>query len=105
MAEIISDCEAKELQERKENSANINNMKSTMWPTVWKKWAEAKGFSPNILSHEVKKFDMNLRRLLTEKEGKFRAMSHTEFAGIGNIPGRSFNLEKSLSVFFLKYPL
>ena len=66
-------------------------MKSTMWPTVWKKWAEAKGFSPNILSHEVKKFDRNLRRLLTEKEGKFRAMSHTEFAGIGNIPGRSFN--------------
>ena len=105
MAEIISDCEAKELQECKENSANINIMKSTMWPTVWKKWAEAKGFSPNVLSHEIKKFDMNLKRLLTKKEGQFRAMSHTEFAGIGNIPGRSFNLEKSLSVSFLKYPL
>ena len=48
-----------------------------MWPTVWKKWAEEKGFSPNILSHKVKKFDMNLKRLLTEKEGQFRAMSHT----------------------------
>ena len=71
MAEIISDCEAKELQER------INIKKSTMWPTVWKKWAEAKGFRPNILSHEIKKFDMNLKRLLTEKEGQFRAMSHT----------------------------
>ena len=34
MAEIISDCEAKELQERKENAANINIKKSTMWPTV-----------------------------------------------------------------------
>ena len=42
-----------------------------MWPTVWKKWAEEKGFSPNILSHKVKKFDMNLKRLLTEKEGQF----------------------------------
>ena len=48
-----------------------------MWPTVWKKWAEAKGFSPNILSHEIKKFEMNLKRLLTEKKGQFRAMSHT----------------------------
>ena len=48
-----------------------------MWPTVWKKWAEAKGLSPNILSHEIKKFDMNLKRLLTKKEGQFRAMSHT----------------------------
>ena len=46
-----------------------------MWPTFWKKWAEAKEFSPNILSH--KKFDINLKRLLTEKEGQFRAMSHT----------------------------
>ena len=46
-------------------------MKSTMWPTVWKKWAEAKGFSPNILSHEIKKFDMNLKRLLTEKKDNF----------------------------------
>ena len=77
MAEIISDCEAKEVQERKENAANINIMKSTMWPTVWKKWAEAKGFRPNVLSHEIKKFDINLKRLLTEKEGQFRAMSHT----------------------------
>ena len=77
MAEIISDCEARELQERKENVANVNIKKSTMWPTVWKKWAEAKRFSPNILSHEVKKFDMNLKRLLTEKKGQFRAMSHT----------------------------
>ena len=30
MAEIISDCEAKELQERKENVANVNIKKSTM---------------------------------------------------------------------------
>ena len=34
MAEIISDCEAKELQERKENAANKSIKKGTMWPTV-----------------------------------------------------------------------
>ena len=61
----------KELKERKDNAANINIMKSTMWPTVWKKWAEAKGFRPNVLSHEIKKFDMNLKRLLTEKKDNF----------------------------------
>ena len=71
MAEIISNCEAKELEERKENAANINIKKSTMWPTILKKWAKEKGFSPNILSHEIKKFDMNTKRLLTEKKGNF----------------------------------
>ena len=71
MADRFPDCDAKELQQFKENAENSNTKKSTKtWVTVWTAWAEEKGYSPDIVSHEAKELDEKLQRFFAEVRKK-----------------------------------
>ena len=60
-------CNAKELQQFKENEENSNTKKSTKtWVTVWTTWAEEKGYSPDIVSYETKELDEKLQKFFAE---------------------------------------
>jgi len=60
-----------ELQQFKENAENSNTKKSTKtWVTVWTTWAEEKGYSPDIVSHEAKELDEMLQKLFAEVRKK-----------------------------------
>jgi len=62
MVDRFPDCDAKELQQCKENAENSNTKKSTKtWVTVWTARAEEKGYSPDIVSHKAKEIDEKLR--------------------------------------------
>ena len=51
MADRFPACDAKELQQFKENAENTNTKKSTKtWVTVWTTWAEEKGYGSDIVS-------------------------------------------------------
>jgi len=92
MADRFPDCDAKELQQFKENAENSNTKKSTKtWVTVWTAWAEEKGYSPDIVSHEAKELDEKLQKFFRrgEKEGLFRLRAR-QFAGNDSVPGPSF---------------
>ena len=61
---FFPDCDAKELQQFKENVENSNAKKSTKtWVTVWTSWAEEKGYSPDIVSYETKELDEKLQKI------------------------------------------
>ena len=71
MADRLPDCDAKELQQFKENAENSNTKKSTKTCfTVWTTWAEEKGYSPDIVSYEAKELDEKLQRLFAEVRKK-----------------------------------
>ena len=71
MAVRFPDCDAKELQQFKENAENSNTKKSTKTClTVWTTWAEEKGYSPDIVSYEAKELDEKLQRLFAEVRKK-----------------------------------
>lgn len=71
MADRFPDCDAKELQQFKENAENSNTKKSTKtWVTVWTTWAEEKGYSPDIVSHEAKELDEMLQKFFAEVRKK-----------------------------------
>ena len=54
MADRFPDCDAKELQQFKENAKNSNTKKSTKTClTVWTTWSEGKGYSLDIVSYEA----------------------------------------------------
>jgi len=66
MADRFPDCDARELQHFKENGENSNTRKSIkIWVNVWTTWAEEKGYSPDIVSYEVKELDEKLRKFFT----------------------------------------
>ena len=64
MADRFPDCDAKELQQFKENAEKWNTKKST------KTWAEEKGYSPDIASHESKELDEKLQKFFAEVRRK-----------------------------------
>ena len=69
MAEISPDCETKKLQEFIENAANAKKIRKTfMWPIVRTTWAEEKRIRPDIMSFEAMEIDVNLKKLLSQKE-------------------------------------
>ena len=71
MVHRFPDCGAKELQQLKENAENSNTNKSTKtWLTVWTTWTEEKGYSRDIVSHEVKELDKKIQRLFAEVRKK-----------------------------------
>ena len=71
MADRFPDCDAKELQQFKENAENLNTKKSTKtWVTVWTTWAEEKGYSPDIVSYEAKVLDEKLQKFFAEVRKK-----------------------------------
>ena len=92
MAEGFPDCNAKELQQFKENAENSNTEKSTKtWLTVWTTWTEEKGYSPDIVSYKAKELEEKLQRFFHrgEQEGWFRPRAR-QFAGNDSFPGPSF---------------
>ena len=69
MADRLPDCDAKELQQFKENAENSNTKKSIKTClTVWTTWVEEKGYSPDIVSYEAKELDEKLQRLFADCE-------------------------------------
>ena len=66
MADRFPDCDANEL-----NAENSNTKKSTKTClTVWTKWAEEKGYSPDVVSYEAKELDEKPQRLFAEVRKK-----------------------------------
>ena len=54
-----------------ENAADVNTkkiMSTFMWPTVRTTWAEEKRIRPDIMSFEAKEIDVNLKKILCQKE-------------------------------------
>ena len=54
-----------------ENVANVNTkkiMKTFMWTTVRTTWAEEKRIRPDIMSFEAKEIDVNLKKIVSQKE-------------------------------------
>ena len=43
-------------------------MKTFMWPTARTTWAEEKRIRPDIMSFEAKEIDVNLKKILSQKE-------------------------------------
>ena len=92
MADRFPDCDAKELQQFKENAENLNTKKSTKtWRTVWTTWTKEKGYSPDTVSYEAKELDRKLEKFFAEmrKKERFRLRAR-EFAGNDSFSGPSF---------------
>ena len=54
-----------------ENAAIVNTkeiMETFMWPTVRTTWAEEKRIRPDIMSFEAKEIDVNLKKIVSQKE-------------------------------------
>ena len=54
-----------------ENAAIVKTnkiMKTFMWPTVRTTWAEKKRIRPDIMNFEAKEIDVNLKKILSQKE-------------------------------------
>ena len=54
-----------------ENAENLNTkktLKTFQWPTVRTTWAEEKRIRPDIMSFEAKEIDVNLKKILCQKE-------------------------------------
>ena len=54
-----------------ENAAIVNTkkiMKTFMWLTVRTTWAEEKRIRPDIMSFEAKEIDVNLKKIVSQKE-------------------------------------
>ena len=93
MADRFPDCDAKELQQFKENAENSNTKKSTKtWLTVCTTLADEKGYSPHIVSYEAKELDEKLERFFAESRKKdgSAGLRARQFAGNDSFPGLSF---------------
>ena len=76
-----------------ENAENLNTkktLKTFKWPTVRTTWAEEKRIRPDIMSFEAKEIDVNLKKILCQKEWRLGLWAW-QFGGNVGVPGRSFN--------------
>ena len=65
-------------------------MKTFMGPTVRTTWAEEKRIRPDIMSFEAKEIDINLKKILSQKDWRLGLWAR-QFEGNVGVPIRSFN--------------
>ena len=99
-----------------ENAANVNTkkiMKTFMWPTVRRTWAEEKRIRLDIMSFEAKEIDVNLKKIFYPRNNddsdyepdSLGVMSAS--LDVPSIEARDIlhNFETSLSRYFSQAPL
>ena len=99
-----------------ENAANVNTkkiMKTFMWPTVRRTWAEEKRIRLDIMSFEAKEIDVNLKKIFYPRKNddsdyepdSLGVMSAS--LDVPSIEARDIlhNFETSLSRYFSQAPL
>ena len=93
MAEISPNCETKKLQEFIENVAKCKHQEN--YEDIYVAYSsddvgEEKRIRPDIMSFEAKEIDVNLKKLLSQKEWRLGLWA-TQFGDNVSVPGRSFN--------------
>ena len=99
-----------------ENAANVNTkkiMKTFMWPTVRRTWAEEKRIRLDIMSFEAKEIDVNLKKIFypRKNDGSDYEPDSLEVISasldVPSIEARDIlqNFETSLSRYFSQTPL
>ena len=99
-----------------ENAANVNTkkiMKTFMWPTVRRTWAEEKRIHLDIMSFEAKEIDVNLKKIFYPRKNDDSDYEPDSLGvmsvslDVPSIEARDIlqNFETSLSRYFSQIPL
>ena len=99
-----------------ENAANVNTkkiMKTFMWPTVRRTWAEEKRIRLDIMSFEAKEIDVNLKKIFYPRkndDSDYEPDSLGVISASLDVPSIEAcdilqNFETSLSRYFSQTPL